>query len=261
MKFYLAGSDSGRDHLVLDGLKNLRLLVSYYYIKNGGGQNVVDWAKKNDIPVFLDSGAFSALMSGNAINLQEYTEYCLCNQHRFDVIASLDVIGDYKETMKNHEKMKSAGVNSITCFHVNEPFSVLKDIYKQEDYIALGVAGMQKRRKQLMAWLVKCFKLRLELNPSCKVHGFALTSPFVMSSFDWYSVDSTTWLMGRIFGKAVMRNGKRIETFGRDDKTRMTRYHHVLKDIMPPRNAKTDDYNALLRHNAKQFLEWASIYK
>lgn len=261
MRLYLAGSDAAGDHLNLSGLENLRLLVSYWYVLNGKGQDVIDWANKNNVDVFLDSGAFSALMLGAKININEYIDYCLKNKSCFSVIASLDVIGDWKGTRNNHQIMKDAGVDSITAFHVNEPFDALIDMLHTENYIALGVAGMQKRSAQIMSWITKCYKLKSEINNDCKFHGFGLTSPKVMYSFDWYSVDSSTWFNARRFGQTVLRDGIKFRKFGKSDKLMMKKYGNKVANILPPRTAKTEDYNKLLRFNAQQMLEWASVYK
>lgn len=237
MRLYLAGADSAGDHDVLIGIRNVSVLVSYYYVLNGKGFAVIEWANENKIPVFLDSGAFSAMTLGKEINIDDYIGFCKKYQSCFDVIASLDVIMDWKKTEINHKKMLDAGINSIPCFHVGEPFSFLESLCSYNDYIAIGVAGNQKRIKEIMRFLVMCHKIAA----GKKLHGFGMTSSLVMSSFDWYSVDSSSWINGRRFAK-------KIEMFGGKLKSE--------RDLFFPRNAKTEDYKSLLRHNAETLLRW-----
>ncbi len=254
MRLYLAGADSGGEHAVLDGLRDLSFLVSYWYIVNGRGQRVVDYAVSNGIPLFLDSGAFSAMTIGAKIQIDDYVTYCKEHGYKFDVIASLDVIGNHRETAKNHDYMRTAGINSIPTFHVNAPFSELDRLIGENDYIALGVAGMQRRRSQLMAWLVKCFRVN---DGRARFHGFALTSPVVMYSFPWFSVDSSTWINGRRFGVVVVKKANGFSSIGREDFQK----YKIPVHLRIPRNASKEDSDPVIRHNAQQMLEWARNYK
>lgn len=251
MRYYFAGADAGGDYEVFGGFTGVSFLVSYWYILNGKGWDTVKYARNNDIPLFLDCGAFSALMSGAKIDILEYIGFVKKHQKTFEVVASLDVIGDWEATKNNHLMMREAGVNTIPTFHVNSPFEALVELLQDNDYIALGVAGMQQRRNGLMRWLIKCFQLKQEHNPNGDYHGFALTSSKIMSSFRWRSVDSTSWIAGRQYGILLVRNGKHIYTTGRDDQ-RGSKY----RDVFPPRNGSRKDYEPALKHNIKTVLDW-----
>lgn len=255
MRLYLAGTDTANHHLYLDGMKDLRFLVSYWYILNASGSEAIEYAVNNNIPVFLDSGAFSALMSGAFIDIDKYIRYCLDNKNKFEVIASLDVIGNWKGTLDNHKTMKESGVNSIPAFHVREPFEALRYFLETEEYIALGVAGMQRKQKQIMSWLAKCFELREEINPNCKFHGFALTSELTMRSFPWYSVDSTSWKSGWMYGRLTIRDGTRLLTYHKTDK-QLLKYRDQVKDIIPNQGMDRDKVSRLLKHDAGAMIEW-----
>jgi hypothetical protein len=199
MRLYLAGAEGDID--TIERLLPLkpRVLLSYWYILNGKAWDCVEYCNKNNVPIFLDSGAYSAMTSNAKLKVNEYIDFCLKEKDRFDVIASLDVIMDWKATEKNHLTMKSAGVVSIPCFHVAEPFDFLKKLTEGNDYIALGVAGNQRRNKAVMQWLIKCHSIL----KGKKVHGFGLTGFTVMKSFNWFSVDSTTWHVGSRFGHVL----------------------------------------------------------
>ena len=80
------------------------LLVSYVYLKpflrHQQHYMYRDWA--------LDSGAFSAHMSGDDINLDDYMAVCkdlMKSDKTLTEIFSLDVIGDWKAGLKNCQKM------------------------------------------------------------------------------------------------------------------------------------------------------------
>jgi len=253
MRLYLAGADSAGDHELLEGIDNLAFLVSYWFVLDGRGMDTIDWAFDRNLPLFLDSGAFSAMTRGVPLDISEYIDFCLAHHHKFDAIASLDVIGDHEATYRNHCTMIEAGVDSVPTFHVNEPWSALVRLLTGSDYIALGVAGMQQRRTGLARWLVKCFQMRQEIRPDCRVHGFALTLSDIMRLFPWESADSTTWLSGRRFGTVVVSNGKGFRSVTRD--RRPTIRGHVPPELLVARTAKSQDYVPLLRHNANMMLQ------
>lgn len=262
MRLYLAGADSSGDHIALDGLNNLAFLVSYWYTLHGKGWDVIRYANERGLPVFLDSGAFSAMTIGAEIDIHEYINFCREHQKKFEVIASLDVIGDWKGTAQNHDRMKQAGIDSIPAFHVREPFDALEQLIKDNDYIALGVAGMQRRRNGLMAWLTKCFKIRERIKPLVKYHGFALTSDVVMRSFNWYSVDSSSWLIGgRHFAQIYVREGNRIFQISSRKNRALEKYMWQIRDVLVPRTTSKETYNPLIRHNANTILEWSRWIK
>ena len=177
----------------------LRILLSYYYYKDIDLDAL--FAKYFTPPypdVFADSGAFSAMTQGAPINLAEYAAWVKRWSHLLSVYANLDVIKDADKTWRNQMEMEDKhGLTPLPAFHVLEDFKWLEHYVDRYPYIALGVAGMQNRKDALMAWVTRCFKIA---GKQSVFHGFALTSWTVMSSFPWYSVDSSSWGQGFRFG-------------------------------------------------------------
>lgn len=165
---------------------------------------------KNNIKIFLDSGAFSAYSQGIKINIEEYISFIKIHKKHLAHYANLDVIGDPDATLKNQKTMESAGLNPIPCFHYGEPLKYLFYYLKQYDYIALG--GMVPiSTRDLRRWLDKifcnyiCDKLGI---PKVKVHGFGLTSFSLMKRYPWYSVDSTSWVLTGRMGSVYVPKWK-----------------------------------------------------
>lgn len=260
MRLYLAGTEFVGSHPTLGGLgglDHLAILTSYWYIENGQGWKLVKWAGRNQVPLFLDSGAYSAMTLGIEIDLERYIAFCLEHVTHFELIASLDAIGDWQTSLTNHERMRRAGVKSIPTFHVQEPFSALEDMLKENDYVALGVAGMQRRHNALLRWLTHCFRLRAQINPSCRLHGFGLTSANVMALFPWYSIDSTTWMVGRKFGEIIIRDGQQFRRVNRQKLSMYSQHYAIPSDVMPTRTSKNEDYFPIDRWNAREMLNWS----
>lgn len=149
----------------------------------------------------MDSGAFSAMNSGAVIDLKAYIECCkemLATDPKLIEVFALDVIGDWKATLKNTEEMWKAGVPAIPCFHFKEPWDALRIITRDYPKIAFGgVVGVNVKAKT--AWTEQCFA---RVWPK-KVHGFAYGSardPYPLR-YPFHSVDATNWeLRPRKFG-------------------------------------------------------------
>lgn len=258
MRLYLAGTDSGGKHELLAGLKHVSVLVSYWYILHGKGWQVVEWANQNSVPVFLDSGAFSAMNSGAKIDLNEYIRFCQQHRNCFEIIASLDVIKDHEATWRNHCAMSEAGVASIPAFHIQEPFMALERMVASNEYVALGVAGMQvswAHKAKLRAWLAKCFVVARHINPLVKIHGFGITSSDLMWQFPWESVDSTTWLNAGFHKEAIVMEGRQLCRVSKDKRSRLAAHPKIWKLLSDGGNEQ------LARHNAETLLGWVARYK
>lgn len=147
------------------------LLVSFFYLKqflkNRHRYCYRDWV--------MDSGAFSAHNSGVTIDLKDYIETCkqlMVEDPFLTEIYSLDVIGDWKGSLDNTEKMWAEGVPAIPCFHAGEPWSALMDMAKRYPKIALGGVALANAKKKL-EWAKQCFaRVWRQVGPK-KFHGFA----------------------------------------------------------------------------------------
>lgn len=170
--------------------------------------------KKNQVNLFLDSGAFSAKSQGVEIDIQEYIKFIKEHEEVIDVYANLDVIGDAEGSARNLEIMEEAGLNPIPVFHYgSDPDKYLKPLVDNYDYIAIG--GMVKTPR-LINFLDRIFPKYIcdsKGMPKTKVHGFGLTSLKLMVRYPWYSVDSTSWVVTGRHGSIYVpryRGGKWI---------------------------------------------------
>lgn len=166
------------------------LLVSFVYLaafqKHRAHYGFRDWV--------LDSGAFSAHNAGKEIRLADYITACKklrAEDEKLTEIYSLDVIGDWKASLKNTETMWRAGVEAIPCYHAGEPWDVLKGLARDYPKIALGGVARMPRAKKL-EWAGQCFA---RVWP-CKMHGFGFGAEKHILALPWHSVDSTSWELG-----------------------------------------------------------------
>jgi len=184
--------------------KKPALLISYYYL-----DNVLKHMKKHTDYQFrnwaMDSGAFSAHHSGAAIDLQEYIERCqqlLKTDPKLVEIFALDVIGNWRLSMKNLEKMWDAGVEAIPCYHSGEPWDVLLHIAKNYPKIALG--GIAEAPRNFRLEFMRQSMARIWPK---KVHGFGVTDESIIMALPFHSVDATSWIFGPCAYAQWMRYG------------------------------------------------------
>lgn len=150
----------------------------------------------------LDSGAYSQLTSGKIINLERYIADCLAlmtGSFPPEIIFSLDVIGDPEASLRNHERMRAAGVDAVPTFHYGSPWHYLPSVAASSSKVALG--GLVARGRgghgtkisvaQRMEFLGRCFSV---VWPKW-VHGFGCTHARLLAAYPFASVDSTTWIM------------------------------------------------------------------
>lgn len=161
----------------------------------------------------LDSGAFSAHQSGVKIELKRYIEVCQKLTEEDPLLTeifALDVIGDWRTSLKNCESMWKAGIKAIPCYHRGEPEDVLKGIARDYPKIALGGVAMLRGNKKI-SWAGQCFT---RVWPK-KIHGFGFGSREHVLALPWHSVDATSWEIGpcrfgrwNTYGKMSIRGSK-----------------------------------------------------
>lgn len=179
------------------------LLVSYVYLTSflQRRANVFyrDWV--------LDSGAFSAHMSGTEIRLQDYIDTCkrlLETDPTLTEVYALDVIADWRATLRNTEEMWRQGVRAIPTYHRGEPVDYLRGIARDYPKIALGGVA-RARPAEKIDFALKCFS---HIWPK-RVHGFGYGMEKALMAVPFHSADATSWEMGPCaFGRWNSLGGK-----------------------------------------------------
>lgn len=183
-------------------------LESYHYV---GKQKFVDEMRADGARIFLDSGAFSAFTLGVDLKVSEYCEYIERNKDIIRVedntiMASvLDGIGDPLQTWRNQLEMEQRGFRPMPCYHFGEDERYLQHYIRNYEYITLGgLVGAST--DSLIKWLDEIWNKHLmdgSGRARVKVHAFGITSIPIMGRYDWYSVDSSSWIQSAAFGTIV----------------------------------------------------------
>jgi hypothetical protein len=182
MKLYFAGAESHPTLLLQNDIK--KWLIAY------PNTRIID-KYKNEVDIFLDSGAFSAHTKGKKISHKDYMEYVV--ESGLNHYASLDIIGNAKESKMNILTELENGLNPIPCFHYNEPFEYLEWYCQNFKLLGIGgIAQLKTQRGKLKGFINQCFSVIKKYLP-IKIHGYGISSN-LHQIFPFFSADSTGWL-------------------------------------------------------------------
>ena len=155
-----------------------------------------------NISFFLDSGCFSADSQGIPVVLEDYIAFIKEHEDLIDIYPCLDVIGKAEETWKNQRIMEEHGLTPMPVFHVEDDIKYLYQCLEY-DYFCLGGMAGGASAKTRSSFLDKCFGIICDTpdgTPKCKVHGFGLASPSLMTAYPFYSVDTSSWVSYAQYG-------------------------------------------------------------
>jgi hypothetical protein len=131
------------------------------------------------------------------------------------------VIGDPVASHRNWEEMRRRGVNAVPTIHYPAPSSAI-DTYAREGVTFMGLGGqVGQSQASLIRWAVSVMRYARDRWPAMKFHGWGATSRLSLK-LPYFSVDSTYWLQGAMWGKTTLHDPRnplvthRIRYDGRD---------------------------------------------
>jgi hypothetical protein len=139
--------------------------------------------------------------------VDRYCEFLNQNKDKFAVYVNVDVIFNPELSWKVQKYMESKGLNPLPVFHNGEDLKWLKKYVDNYEYIGIGGLGQIVSKSQ---WAIgvgdPAFNIICDGNgyPKVKVHGFAMTSPELILTFPFYSVDSSSWMQFGKYGLIVI---------------------------------------------------------
>lgn len=182
-----------------------RILISYAYLQ--GHPSLAKFAGDD---LIVDSGAFTAWSLGKPVQIEKYADYLVENRKHIDHAVALDVIGDWKQSAKNYDRLASmlAGrVPMVPIWHIGSPLSEMERLCREYDYVAIGGAvPYAKRPKMLMQHLIPAHKIARDAG--VKLHGLGVTGKTAMMRLPWYSADSSGWVSSHRFGSLGLKDAR-----------------------------------------------------
>ena len=136
--------------------------------------------------LLIDSGAYSVLNSGKAVDVSAYSDWSMKWTEHADAIAGLDDIsGDWRKSLRNYELMK----NGFPTIHDSDPPELLNDLVaiarERGNWIGIGLVPPREGKERFVRWA--CDNIPDDIH----IHGWALRAYTKVRRID--SVDSTNW--------------------------------------------------------------------
>ena len=198
MKIFLAGS--GHVNMWLDeNFTNFYRLESYHNISNQERKRVTEYKD-----FILDSGAFTYLNGADGnINWDKYVENyaAFINKYSVKNFIELDIdpIVGIKEVERLRNKLEQlTNKKSIPVWHKSRGKDYWLKIVREYNYVAIG--GIVTREIKPSEYKYFHWLLAEAKKQNCKVRGLGFTNLKGLEEYNFYSVDSTSWLSGNRFG-------------------------------------------------------------
>lgn len=214
MKLYFAGNAITAENEIffVEQAKLKYRLLSFADIDTWSSSAFSFWTSDAaPAPLFLDSGAFGAFTRGQVIDIECYCDFIRKHPGRFYPYACLDVIGDWRASARNYDRMRELGVEPMPTFHMGSPEHELHRLLKEADYIAMGgVVGATQETMQ--PWLDKCWRVIKDYMPK-KVHVFGVMAQWALERYPWYSADSSSALVGAGMGRITTFENSKVTSY------------------------------------------------
>lgn len=221
MKVFLAGTNC-RPFYAETFARMRFVLESFYHIKSWQIELIPKWQD-----FLLDSGAFTFMSNAKIkVDFESYLRKYIAfiNQHNIRYFFELDI--DSIVGLSEVERMRrvletETGKKCIPVWHKGRGLQYFVDLTKAYKYIAIGGIATHKIAKR--DWDIFIPMLKIAKQNHCRVHGLGFTATEALKKYNFYSVDSTSWLSGARFGnlhvfrhgsiQSTSRAGKRIRDY------------------------------------------------
>jgi hypothetical protein len=195
VKLYFAAGEQHTQLLRSEGVT--RVLMAYPFVV----RQEANLQQFEGLDVFLDSGAWS-VFSGSIpkIDVAQHTAFVKRTRHVWSVVAAVDVIGDADRSLANFEYAVNEGVDVMPTWHRGEPVELAHCYAARSRAVALGGLAGRGVRGDRDA-LTRAIGSVWSAVSGHDVHLFGVSHTPVIKRFRPYSVDSTGWLAGTVYGR------------------------------------------------------------
>ena len=196
------------------------ILCSYHYFKDVDMDLIHSWGTS----IIGDSGAFSAMSAGAQIDRDKFHEWCSQYSDSLFWAASLDVIGNEKQTWNNWRAAERDGLSLVPTIHYGADPKAM-DRYVQSGASLIGLGGMvpfSNEKDRLMRWCLSMHRYARDNHPDVRFHGWGISHQYLVDNLPWWSTDSSGFASCFRFGtlklwvpelhcfKSVSLNGKQL---------------------------------------------------
>lgn len=159
-----------------------------------------------DVPLILDSGAFSAYTLGAEIKLADYAAWARDLAGRYDFAFNLDVLAEPEASLANWHALRDMGVDTTPVIHFGSHPDAELPAYLAEgvDRVALGGLASGGATPQAKAWTAHVMRWLRDNAPHVATHGLGIHLRSSMARFPWTTTDSAAWTGPWRYGRSML---------------------------------------------------------
>lgn len=257
-RVFLSGGEVPRFYKCMTEMKCKSVLMTYWTLRKN--PDYIKQCKKKfpDIDIMVDSGAFHFFNKKvQPISfyenyckryvkfLKKYSEYIFCAAELdIDTLIGRTLPQKWREGVFNDLNKKYMPI--IYVWHDGDPVDRFKEYCQAFDFV-----GISSDFKGNYATLTSIARQYL-----AKVHVFGYTRSTEIQDYDFYSVDSTTWLLGSKYGETDVFNGKTISRYDNSKKAMRQRYRNKFQAAgLDWNKISQEEYYEVIKMNMLAFIE------
>lgn len=249
------------------GIRNF--LISFHYVQ----KKHLSTSKYEEMGVkfFVDSGAFTFIsnLEFQDYSIEQWEEYIekylrWIEKHRNIVFAfaSLDLeylVGGEQVQLWNEKYfepfMLRTGIPVCFVYHDNATKLTWEQYCERYPYVGISWGGLDTQGNDLKYGMNK-LKVAEKYGAVC--HGMAMTQTALLTKLPFYTVDSTTWLVGLQYGEINFWTGKKMSRL-KKDKWKGSMLPQVVAKGFDERKLLEEDKEEMVKVNVHAFIE-AEVY-
>lgn len=245
------------------GIRNF--LISYHYVQKK--HMAISEYKEKGIKFFVDSGAYTYMndikYENNTIedwekHIEGYLRWARKNKDIIFAIANFDLeilVGGEQVQYWNEKYfepfMLETGVPVCFIFHEEAPKLSWEQYCQRYPYTGVSlVTGLDA--DNVFKWCSE--KLRVAEKYNTLVHGMGMTQTSLLTKLPFYTVDSTTWLVGLQYGEVNFWTGKKMSRL-KKDKWKGSMLPQLLNKGFDEQKLLDEDTEEMVRVNVYAFIE------
>jgi hypothetical protein len=283
---FLSGVESGQHYQAAVDSGAKHMLMSYLYLtKQAPG--TLDARKKANpqLNFMIDSGAHTLQLSMNKAPyntwkipdfekyVAAYVKWLRANKHlifaavELDVASSLNrctgrdpndpfgdtIVDDWRE--KLFRPLQDEGLDIIYVWHVAQGHQGWENLCANFAYV--GLPGEMSKNEDFNVFMSVAKRY------TTKVHGFAATKQSDFRDWPWYSIDSTTWKAGEIYGTLPVwdERNQKLRFMSKTDNR--AAYREVFEDwgLNADKVINDTDYQMVTRASLKSMTAMEEFYR
>ena len=222
-----SGVEDDKNFQILYDMGIRNFLISYHYVQ----KKHLNTTKYEEMGVkfFVDSGAFTFIsnLEFQDHTIEEWEKYIesylrWIEKHR-DIVfafASLDLeylVGGDQVQIWNEKYfepfMLRTGIPVCFVYHDNATKLTWEQYCQRYPYVGVSWGGLDTQGNDLGYGMNK---LKVAEKYGAVVHGMAMTQTALLTKLPFYTVDSTTWLVGLQYGEINYWTGKKMSRLKKD---------------------------------------------